>query len=662
MPKTEPARSEHTPCQGPTDASLLVVIVSADDGRWLPRCLDSLRASRERDFSTLVVVNGCSDDTVEVVERCAPRRTFTATLPQMCSYADANNIGLQWAAEHGIPYVFLLNADTRVHPDALGELRAFAADNPGYGVIGSLQLSYDAEDWTTQNAWSRNALEQSASRGEHPRHVGRWTVLEQPYVQGAAMLVRLSLTRSIGQLDPVYGTFYEETDLCRRCRLAGSKVALLLDSRVKHFGGGNWSSSRERRIERDILYLRNQMLYHLSDEPNLIGSLGVAPVLVARQLRELSNRRYDTCLPTFQYWRVLWSLLGRLRYVRSLQRRNSAIASGLRLPPDEHRLGDVNPCAQQMSANPEFSAVAGRSTRRSSLPSVCQATGLTIAICTNRPHLAKESLAKALDATSQADSVLMILDAPECVDPEGLARDLRGGRAHVIVHGSRRRLSCSRNQALELCATPYILFIDDDVTLKRRTVEEIREAFTEGHEIVGVRIDGPESGLRLPWYITEGQLHYLGIHGSGTRKTWGACMGFSMRRIEREGVAFRADLGRRSGTLMSAEDTSFIGNLRARGAREVFLAGERVHHDIQPSRLDLRTMLRRAYWQGRSERARNNSLRGLRKELRRNWGSGGSRLRRASMTAVYLPWVLAGVLAESGSRILGTALERDLHD
>lgn len=124
-------------------------------------------------------------------------------------------------------------------------------------------------------------------------------------------MVRTGLLTTIGLLDTVYVTFYRETDLGRRCRLSGHKVALLFDSRVQHEGAGLWRHTVQANRWRDRLHLRNQLPDELSG-PDL-GTLPLCKALevVHGELHSVRYRHQELVLPLWQYLRELAGLFSR---------------------------------------------------------------------------------------------------------------------------------------------------------------------------------------------------------------------------------------------------------------------------------------------------------------------------------------------------------------
>ncbi len=253
------------------------VTVGTNEHRWLESCLASLLDSDMSGIELTVwyVDNASHDGSSAFVQERFPQVKVVEN-PGNLGFARANNVGMAAALAEGAEHVFLVNPDTRTPPALIGQLTRFMDAWPDYGVIGPMQYQYDdASPCVTlgvHNDWSKTALrwgEQHAFAGDWPTHPspagsseGRApNTLEHAYVQGAAFFVRAEVLRSVGLFDEVFHTYYEETDLCRRTRWAGWRVALLLDAGIQHFGGGGTTGSSYRRIH----MRRNRYYYLLTD-------------------------------------------------------------------------------------------------------------------------------------------------------------------------------------------------------------------------------------------------------------------------------------------------------------------------------------------------------------------------------------------------------------
>lgn len=321
------------------EADVLLIMVSTNDGPWLASCFEALAASSFRGFDTLLVVNACTDDS-EARARESRLDIEIVRTESACGAADANNIGVRRGLERGYRYAFFLNPDTRVHPDAIGCLKGFLDQNPSYGIAGSQQIDYESPGWHTPNHWTREALDGAQLAGSVPRRMGEWSVMDHFYVQGAALMLRLGLVPRIGMFDPAYDTFFEETDLCRRCVLAGSRVGIVFDSRVKHFEGGNWNRSARDHLRRDTLLLRNHFLYALSGCETGKEAVKVGTRLLARHLKWLHLGGQELSLPVWRYPGVLVDVLRHGPVAARLRRRNLGIRAGVGLPASEYAIGE----------------------------------------------------------------------------------------------------------------------------------------------------------------------------------------------------------------------------------------------------------------------------------------------------------------------------------
>jgi GT2 family glycosyltransferase len=304
--------------------NLLVVIVSTDDAHWLGSCLEALAASSCPSLDVLLVANGCMDDTIQTA-KSALASIQIVDIETRCGFAEATNVGIALALSEGYKYIFLLNPDTRVHHNAIDHLRRFLDTNASYGIVGSQQISYDTADWITPNEWTIDTLAEAQRLGNSLKRVGAWNVVDHYYVQGAALLVRADLLREIGAFDTVYVIFYEETDLCRRCTLAGRRVGILLDSRVKHYGGGFWRSSVGRHRWRDELMLRNQFIFELSGCKTWPGMLVKSVRVFCCQVRNLFNHNQRLCLSLWNYPLVIARVIRLAPEIVRMRRRNVVI-------------------------------------------------------------------------------------------------------------------------------------------------------------------------------------------------------------------------------------------------------------------------------------------------------------------------------------------------
>jgi glycosyltransferase involved in cell wall biosynthesis len=274
------------------------------------------------------------------------------------------------------------------------------------------------------------------------------------------------------------------------------------------------------------------------------------------------------------------------------------------------------------------------------------APAMTVAICSNRVENLQAHLDANVKLMDPADRLLIVLDTKSDDQNSALVKRLQAEGITVISNNGNLGLSYSRNTAIHHCTTRYIVFVDDDVTFSAEVLEELRNRFSAGANVAGVRISLP-ADVRLPWYISRGQLHYLGAHDDAADMTiWGACMGMDLAFVRRYGLRFRPELGRRGKQLQSGDDTTFVAEMKKKGAQVACINSLHVLHHLSEHRRSLSYLIRRVYWQGRSEVRRSNLVSGARKEWSRYHKPRTGSVKLCTLAVIYLLVFLAGAFYE----------------
>jgi GT2 family glycosyltransferase len=225
-----------------------VVIPSWNTLRFLPRCLDSVRA-QEVGGEVFVVDNGSSDGSVEYLR---DQGVDHIALAENAGFAAAVNLA---AASTSATAVFVLNADATLEPGCLARLlEALEADSSLGGVqprilqgeggrnddgVGSARL-YSAGQALTADG---RAFEIGMGEAQSPELLDGREVFG---VCGAACLLRRELFDELGGYDERYFAFYEDVDLNVRARIAGWRFAYVPDAVVWHVGNASWSEGFSR--------------------------------------------------------------------------------------------------------------------------------------------------------------------------------------------------------------------------------------------------------------------------------------------------------------------------------------------------------------------------------------------------------------------------------
>ncbi|MFL7810724.1 MAG: glycosyltransferase family 2 protein [Anaerolineae bacterium] len=229
-----------------------VIIPNWNGAAHLTDCLDALAAQREIDFETIVVDNGSIDDSLRLLTRRDPPVKVVA-LPENRGYAGGCNAGL-CRAEGQV--LVILNNDTQVEPDWLGELLAALDRHPEAGMATPKVRLWDdrARLHTTGDYVRVNGIPDS--RGVWELDEGQYD--DQLYVFGAsgvAPAYRRTMLDEIGLFDADFGSYCEDVDLSWRAQLAGYRCVYapraVLYHKVSATGKG---VLRSYRVARNTLW------------------------------------------------------------------------------------------------------------------------------------------------------------------------------------------------------------------------------------------------------------------------------------------------------------------------------------------------------------------------------------------------------------------------
>jgi GT2 family glycosyltransferase/glycosyltransferase involved in cell wall biosynthesis len=228
-----------------------IIIISYNNQALTRACIDSVLAnSMHPNLEVIVVDNGSTDGSAEMLEAMRDDRLRVLLNLQNAGFAAANNQGLALATG---AYLVLLNNDTLVPrgwlPRMLRQL-----DDPQVGLAVAVTNFSGNESRIDVPYTSPEGMETFAS--EYMRaHEG-----ERFDIRVAAMYcvgMRRGVYERLGPLDEEFGVgMFEDDDYSHRTRLAGFRVVCTEDVFVHHIGQASFSKIDPR--EYDALWQRNQ--------------------------------------------------------------------------------------------------------------------------------------------------------------------------------------------------------------------------------------------------------------------------------------------------------------------------------------------------------------------------------------------------------------------
>ncbi len=221
-------------------------------------CIESFlksvaKATNGLNVEVLIVDNASEDDTVERVRKNGFGGTRLIRVSRNIGYSRANNMGIRKARGD---YVFLLNPDTQLDPDALRVGIDYMKENPSVAVLAPQMFYPDGRLQPSVRAFPDHMgiiLEMTGISRLFP-NLSRWKLNPRPVLEptevdqpmGAALLMRRMVFLEIGAFDPRLRMFFSDVDLLKRVRARGYKVVLHPGMKVSHVMGLSTRKVRSR--------------------------------------------------------------------------------------------------------------------------------------------------------------------------------------------------------------------------------------------------------------------------------------------------------------------------------------------------------------------------------------------------------------------------------
>ncbi len=239
-----------------------VVITTSNARSVVGACLESLLADLRSAgvlHEVIVVDDASADGTADFIAETFPEIKLVRA-PVAMGYAGANNAGIRLTTGDA---VFLLNADTIVHPGAVPTLLAALDRYPDGAAVGPTLLNPDG---TIQRSCWRFPLRTLIGNTLWLFRTGVWDDYRAwdhhadrnvDWISSAALMVRQAAFPTVGLLDERFWVYGVDIDWGLRARRAGYQIVSIADARIVHLGGRSWGNATDRQYED---HMRSQAL------------------------------------------------------------------------------------------------------------------------------------------------------------------------------------------------------------------------------------------------------------------------------------------------------------------------------------------------------------------------------------------------------------------
>lgn len=241
-----------------------VIIPNFNGKEYLRQCLLSLAKCQPSDFHTIVVDNGSTDGSVELLKEEFPQ-IETVLLSENTGFAPAVNIGLERTKTS---FALLLNNDTTVEPDFVKQMEdALAQRKNAFSISAKMVMMQDhtlldgAGDLYCALGWAF-ALGKGKKAAEYYTKPAR--IFSSC---GGAVIYRMDVLNEIGMFDENHFAYLEDVDIGYRAKIHGYENFYEPSATCYHAGSG-FSGSRYNEFKVN-LSSRNSIYLILKNMPLL---------------------------------------------------------------------------------------------------------------------------------------------------------------------------------------------------------------------------------------------------------------------------------------------------------------------------------------------------------------------------------------------------------
>jgi GT2 family glycosyltransferase len=240
-----------------------VVLVNWNRPKDTLECIRSMRFSTYPNYKIIVVDNGSSDDSLELLSRDGNDLVILAAECNL-GFTGGNNMGIRYALAHGADYIFILNNDTVIAEDCIERMVSAAETDKGIGIITPKILFYANRKlvWFGGSKYNSKFIT-GRLVGYEIIDSGQFDSEQDiPWATGCAMFIRKEIIESVGLFDDHFFAVAEDLDYSLRMREKGHRIYYLPAAVIWHkesiSSGGSDAPQYAYYQTRNFLMLRKK--------------------------------------------------------------------------------------------------------------------------------------------------------------------------------------------------------------------------------------------------------------------------------------------------------------------------------------------------------------------------------------------------------------------
>ena len=250
-----------------------VLILNWNGSALTNQCLASIEKLTYDNFSTMVIDNASSDDSITNIHENHPSVDILA-LDKNYGFAKAYNFAFKHLENSHSEFILILNNDTTVESDLLERLQEAIHLHGSKHLFCPIIHHLDNPNKIWYAGGKVNLpIGQLAHVGLRHENRGQFSeICQTGFVTGCCILASLQTINKLGGFDNVFNMYAEDVDLCLRAKEVGIFSFFVPQAKVYHkisaSTGGEFSL---RKLKRKLQSTKKLMSKHCSKRELMIG-------------------------------------------------------------------------------------------------------------------------------------------------------------------------------------------------------------------------------------------------------------------------------------------------------------------------------------------------------------------------------------------------------